>query len=95
MADYPLLADIRFQRASKQDLRTGLVGYLSFRYGDVRLDGVTLRRTRAGELTLSFPAKRTREGREWPYVRPIDDETRSAIEAQVFAALGLASEGAR
>ena len=56
------------------------------------LDGVALRRTRDGRRTLSFPARRDRQGRDHPYVRPLSTEARSAIERQVLDALGLEPE---
>ena len=90
------IADIRFTSSTGSEVERGMLGYVSFLLdGRIYLDGVTVHRTRDGELTLSFPAKLGRRGREWPYVRPIDNETRRAIEAQVFAALGLTSEGSR
>ena len=84
---------ITFAEASATDRRSGLLGFVSFILdGTVRVDGVALRRTQAGALRLSFPGKPGRDGREWPYVRPINDETRLAIEAQVFDAIGLGEE---
>ena len=90
------ISDVRFTRASSTEASAGLIGYTSFLLDDrIRLDGLTVRRTRRGILTLSFPAKPGRDGRDWPYVRPIDDETRQTIEQQVLAAIGLAPEGSR
>ena len=90
------VSEIRVVPAREEEVRSGLIAYLSFLVGGkLRIDGVTLRRTHAGRLTLSFPAKRTHSGAEKPYIRPIDDAAREEIEAQVLAALRLASEGSR
>ena len=90
------ISGVRFTPASPAEVRTGLFGYTSFLLdGRIRIDGATVRRTRRGDLVLSFPAKPGRRGREWPYIRPVDDETRRSIEAQVLAAIGLAPEGSR
>ena len=86
-AEHPVVSGVRYTPASQDQVRDGLLGYVSFLLdGRVRLDGITVRRTAAGEVRLSFPAKRTRSG-DRPYIRPIDDATREAIERQVFAAL--------
>ena len=47
------------------------------------------RRTRDGRLALSFPERRDLAGGSHHYMRPLNDAARRAIEAQVFAALGL------
>ena len=76
------------ESGSYRDLCLLLLRFSEPSSGCIRIDGAAIRRTRGGRLVLSFPAKRGRNGREWPFVRPIDDETRRSIEAQVFAALG-------
>ena len=81
------VSDVRLTPASAVDVEAGLYGYVTLVYGDLRLDGLTLRRTQRGNLTISFPARRDRRGRDHPLVRPIDDATRREIEAQVFDAL--------
>ncbi len=85
----PDVSRVRLALASKADAERGLFGFIAFRLGMVEVDGVTLRRTRAGELTLSYPARRDRNGQDHPYVRPLDDATRRAIESRVFDELGL------
>ncbi|MBK8980672.1 MAG: hypothetical protein IPM29_32620 [Planctomycetes bacterium] len=79
-------------RASDQDIRTGLLGFLSVFIGPLVLDGITLRRTASGRLTLSFPARTDRAGRKHSYFRPADDAARVAIEAAIFEALGIGAE---
>lgn len=83
--------DIRIRswlRGTDAEIRTGLLGYLSFHYGDFVMDGVTLRRKSDGRLGLSWPARTDRSGHRHPYVRPVDDQVRQAIEREVLGQLG-------
>ena len=87
--------DIRIRtwiRGTPDDERAGLLGYLSVFYGAVVIDGITVRRTAAGRLALSFPERRDGQGRRHAVVRPVDDEARLAIEAAVFGQATMASE---
>ena len=90
--------DIRIRtwvRGSAADERTGLVGYISVHYGALVIDGITVRRTADGRLTLSFPERRDGRGRRHDIVRPVDDAARRAIEAAVFREATLARETER
>ena len=78
------VSDVRFSPAAEVEVATGLLGWVSFELDYVRLDGVAVRRTRDGRLALSYPRRRQHR-----FVRPLNEETRRAIEAAVFAALGL------
>ena len=78
-------------RGSDADARSGLLGYVSLMYGDLVLDGITVRRTEAGRITLSFPRRRDRAGRDHPYIRPADEAARRRIEHAVLGR--LAREG--
>lgn len=81
--------------ASISDRNRGLLGWLVIEVdGLFRVEGTTLRRTRAGRLTLSFPVRHDSTGRQHSIVRPLDDTARHAIERQVFEALGLSEESA-
>lgn len=83
------ITEIRFSGASNPDRATGLLGYVSFLLnGSFRVDGVTLRRTAAGRLVLSYPARRDRRGRDHAIFFPIDDASRLRIERQVFRGIG-------
>ena len=85
------LSSVRFTRASEQDVRSGLLGFVELTIGGrLRVDGITVRRTRAGRLVLSFPSRRDCAGNDHPYIRPIDDATRRQLEATILSALGLA-----
>ena len=75
-------------RAMAAEIRTGLMGYIVVEYGNLVLDGITLRRTAEGRFVLSFPSRTDRAGRRHPYIRPIDEEARRQIEAKILGELG-------
>ena len=75
-------------KASEQDAHTGLLGYLSVNYGNLVLDGITLRRTIDGGFALSFPARTDRAGRRHAFIRPADDTVRQEIERELLWQLG-------
>ncbi len=82
--------EVRFKKAGRRERGSGLLAFISFRLnGCLRIDGVTLRRTDAGDWALSFPERRDRLGRSHQIVRPLDQQTRRKIEHQVFTQLGL------
>ena len=66
---------VQFTSASSSDAAKGLLGWVRFILNDlVRIDGVGVRRTLAGHLALSFPARRDRAGREHKLMRPVSAE---------------------
>ena len=75
-------------RGTDAEIRTGLLGFVSLQYGDLILDGITMRRTAGGRFVLSFPARTDRAGRRHPYIRPADDDARRAIEAKILGEVG-------
>ena len=82
------VSQVQFTVAPPKDQETGLLGYVSFTVAQAfRFDGVTLRQTGEGNLTLSYPARRDRHGHDHPHIRPADTPTRIDVEQQVFAAL--------
>ena len=73
--------------------RTGLVGWITIAINDgLMIDGIALRRLRSGELALSYPARKDGSGKSHPIVRPLNEDVRRAIEAQVFEQLGIAQK---
>ncbi len=90
MADEITVGQVQFTRAAPVDRAAGLLGWISCSIGVVRVDGLAVRRTRDGRLTLSFPRGR---GKRQP-VRPVDDRARREIERQVLDALGYPTEAA-
>ena len=80
------VSDVRLVRGTPNDAERGLLGYVGLTVnGSFRIDGLTLRRMRSGRIGVAFP--RHRGG-----FRPLDDDARRAIEAQVLAALYLPPE---
>ena len=87
-----VVRDVSFTPATEDHVDAGLLGWISFAVGDLlRLDGVTLRRTRDGRLALGYPARES-AGRKHPYMRPFDDRARRLLEQQVLGALGLGDD---
>lgn len=80
------ISEIRFTPADERAIDEGMLGFLTCVVaGVVRLDGIALRRTLSGRLILSFPERKDRAGRSHPYIRPVDEEVRRALEATVVA----------
>ena len=88
-----LISGVGFTPGSADDVRKGLVGYVTLTFADLLLlDGVTLRVTESGRHALAFPCRTDGQGRRHPYFRPQDDRARRLIEDAVFGALGLSRE---
>ena len=84
------VSDVRLMPGSWRDAQAGLLGYVQFVVGGVvRVDGLTLRRTRRGRLTLSYPIKKYTAEAKFHVVCPVNDEARREVERQVLACLGL------
>ena len=93
MAELPRIDNIHFIAATRRQSHAGLLGWLSFSLdGTLRLDGITLRKTMAGRLALSFPARTDASGQHHPIIRPVDDDARRRIEQAVLAALPFGVE---
>ena len=87
------ISSVAFTNGSPADIRSGLIGWITCVLNDTLLvDGVTLRQTADGRLTLSYPTRRDGKGRKHPLVRPVDDDARRDIERQIFAKLGVEQE---
>lgn len=89
-----LVTAIRFTPGTSDEVRLGLIGYVSCVVGGtILLDGITLRMTAERRPALSFPTRTDKRGRRHALVRPLDDHARREIEATVFEALGIDPEG--
>jgi hypothetical protein len=83
------ISEVRFTAAPPRDTTGGFLGFVDFVLcGELKISGIALRRTRQGDLRLSFPAKRDSSGQERYFIRPIRDGARLSLERQVIAALG-------
>lgn len=85
-----LISGVGFTPGTDQDLREGLVGFVTLTFADLLLlDGLVLRRTASGRHALSFPSRTDRNGVRHPYYRPLDDRARRIVEDAVFHVLGV------
>ena len=91
MADHGV-SIVAFSTSSADDMARGLIGWLSLRVGRIVLDGIAVRRTRDGRISLSYPERADRHGDRHPYIRPVDECARREIELQVLDALGYQRE---
>jgi DNA-binding cell septation regulator SpoVG len=84
------VTDVRFTSASQVDRAHGLLGFITFTLNDALIiDGVGLRRTLLGSLTLSFPTRKDANGKLHAIARPTDDAVRCEMTRQVLEALGV------
>jgi DNA-binding cell septation regulator SpoVG len=88
------LTEITISPASERDADTGLLAFIALELdGLVHIDGVGLRLTEDGRLTLSFPSRTSRRGTKHALLRPVNSAARAAIERTIFGALGIRSDG--
>ena len=84
------ISDVRYTPAGPQEVSKGFRGWIAcILNGRIQIDGITLRRTRGGRMTLSFPSNHDKTGNQHFYIRPLDDAARRVVERQIFQALGL------
>lgn len=88
MPEYRVL-DLRATAALPNDVARGLLAYVSFTVCGLRIDGITLRRTRNGALTLSFPTRKKSGGQPRQIVRPVSSEIRDSLMRRTLAELQL------
>lgn len=86
----PSVTHARLIEAPRSERRGGLLGFVQVVLnGGLQLDGITLRKTRDGRITLSFPSRTDHHGREHAIIRPVDQAARTAFVREVLAALGI------
>ena len=79
---------VRFTPAAPDDVASGLIGYVRVTLnGRLLVDGVTVRRSKAGNVGISYPTRRDREGQRHALLRPLGCGTRAELDAQILAAL--------
>jgi hypothetical protein len=89
MTSRPHVAEIRFAEASPVFKSKGVLGWACCSYGDLQLDGLRVRRSVNGQLSLGFPSHVDANGVSHAYYRPLDQAARDSIEAQVLGELCL------
>jgi hypothetical protein len=76
---------LKLTPASDRDADTGLLAFIALELdGLVHIDGVGLRLTEDGRLSLSFPSRTSRRGTKHALLRPVNSD-----------ALGIRQEAAR
>ena len=84
------ISNVRFSAGTPAMVAQGVLGFVAATVNSaLRIDGVAVRRTRDGRLTLSYPAREDNSGRQHALFCPINDEVRREIEDRVFQALGI------
>ena len=83
----PVVTQAEFTPAPLRLLGSGLRGWICCVINGLQVDGITLRRTAAGSLTLVCPARRDLKGTQFPYVLPVDSVAHACLDQQIFAAL--------
>ena len=87
MAEAVRIIDVRLVPAPASLAHTGLLGFVSCSVNGVALDGIAVRRSRSGEVALTFPERRDAAGRHHRYFRLLDAGARADLEAQVLTEL--------
>ncbi len=81
----PLITNVRFAAARQLDVQAGLLGWISCDIDTLRVDGITVRRSRQGQPYLRFPTRRrASSGREFSVVSPSSEHAKLAIERQIL-----------
>jgi DNA-binding cell septation regulator SpoVG len=84
------ITDVRFVAAAHDDVAHGLLGWIRCTLNDsLRVDGIAVRRTLAGKLAISFPARTDGWGQRHSILRPLSDRVRRELEQQIFHALRM------
>jgi DNA-binding cell septation regulator SpoVG len=87
--------NVHFTAADHAAVEGGLLGWVScILNGSLKLDGLALRRTADGRLTLAFPSRKDGYGQKHYFLKPITDQARREVEHQVFQALGFQEDAA-
>jgi len=79
---------VRFTSPTPDEFASGLLAYISIEVNEaLRLDGLTVRCTRAGRIEVQYPERTDGRGHRRPFARPTSTAVRREIERQLHAAL--------
>ena len=84
---------ISITTSSSRERRGGLLAYARVALGPYKIDGITVRKTRAGRLAVTYPKRTARDGTAHPVFLPTDPEVRGALEGEIIAAYRRHEEG--
>jgi hypothetical protein len=87
MHSTPPVVRVRFHPADRTHRDRGLCGWVTFEVHGLEFDGIAVRRTLDHRVVLSYPERVASGGRRHATVRPVHDNARVAIEAQVISYL--------
>ena len=82
-----VVSHIEFRPASELDRCGGLLGWVTFRFRGLHIDGSYVRRTRAGRVVFFWANHEACTGRRHVIVQPVDRELRVALEQYVLGEL--------
>jgi hypothetical protein len=85
VASSPMVTGIRLRQPTRALAERGLIAWVDCQHGLLLLQGIEVRRTLAGELVISFPPTRQVRGRLSCAAKPVSDQARRAIQADIFA----------
>jgi hypothetical protein len=87
---------VAFTPAGADDRSRGLLGWVECSLGGLlRLDGIAVRRTLEGRITLAYPARKSSGGARHHYFRPLDDRARRELEVAILGELSASTEPLR
>ena len=92
MAERIAVSEVSCVAAPSHLVKTGLLAFVSFRVGPIRVDGATLRLTTTGRRTISLPCRTDSSGRRHPIVDAASSAARVFLETELLRALGFKSE---
>lgn len=80
------VSEVHVRLANARDRELGLLAFVGLTVGGgLRLDGLSVRRSRSGGSYVAFPFRKDAHGRERFFSKPVDDATKRAIEEAVAA----------
>ena len=86
------VSGVIFNAATATDRATGLLGFVQCVVGGILVvDGISVRLTTDGRISLSFP-KRRKGDREYSIIRPLNAAARAHLEREILAAIQVPSE---
>ena len=80
-----VVSDVAVVLAPPYQQHAGILAYATLIAAGIRIAGIRIRRSAAGEIYVSFPSHRTETGWRDPYVIPVDPLLGARIEAAVVA----------
>jgi hypothetical protein len=80
------IGEVGIVLAPEHDERVGLLAWARLKVGPFLLAGLSVRRNLAGDLTVTFPARKDRRGTLHREVTPLDPDLDRRIRAVVIAA---------